>query len=50
MLRDKLIALSVMKKGNWNEIYEVLKNDETLQGLNETKTKEMLNKLTIFQF
>jgi len=48
MLRDKLIALSVMKKGNWNEIYEVLKNDERLQGLNETKTKEMLKQVDHF--
>lgn len=44
-LRERLIALSVMKNGNWSKMYDSLKNDIQLQSLTEEEVQRSLSKI-----
>ena len=44
-MREKLIALSIVKKGNWGEIYQVLRNDKKLHTIDEYASYELIKQL-----
>jgi len=44
-MREKLIALSMIKKGDWNEIYQFLRNDKELDSINENVAFELMQQL-----
>ena len=44
-LRERLIALSVMKNGNWSKMYDILKDDIHLKSLTEEEIKSSLLKI-----
>lgn len=44
-MREKLIALSIVKKGNWNEIYRFLHNDRQLDSIDEIAACELAQRL-----
>jgi len=44
-LRERLIALSVMKNGNWSRMYDILKNDIHLKSLTEEQVQSSLLKI-----
>lgn len=46
-MREKLIALSMIKKGNWDEIYQFLRTDRQLTGINEVMACELVDQLNI---
>ena len=45
-MREKLIALSMAKKGDWNQIYHFLSQDRDLSGIDEKAAIVMVNRLT----
>jgi len=44
-MRDKLIALSIVKKGNWSDIYQFLKRDRNLSSIDEKKSLRLVSEL-----
>ena len=45
-LREKLIALSIWKNGDWDHIYWFLKDDPTLERLDEEKVAKIIQRLS----
>jgi len=44
-MREKLIALSMVKKGDWNEIYRFLQRDRQLESINKEAALSLVEKL-----
>lgn len=44
-MRDKLIALSMVKKGDWNEVYQFLKRDRNLSSIDGRSASRLVGKL-----
>lgn len=44
-MREKLIALSIVKKGNWNEIYKYLRTDSKLKNIDDVASCQLVNNL-----
>jgi len=44
-MREKLIALSLAKKGDWNEMYQVVKIDHQLKSIDEKAAHQLVNQL-----
>ena len=44
-MREKLIALSIIKKGNWDEMYQFLHNDRQLDSIDEIAACELVHQL-----
>jgi len=46
-MREKLIALSIVKKGNWNEIYQFLRSDKNLDSISEMMAFQIVRELQV---
>ena len=44
-IREKLITLSILKKGNWKEMYDFLIQDKMLTQITENQVKECLKQI-----
>lgn len=44
-MREKLIALSIVKKGNWNKIYNFLRQDKRLDSINDVVANQLVDQL-----
>lgn len=44
-MREKLIALSMVKNGNWQEIYQFLRQDKNLDAIDESLAKKLIANL-----
>jgi len=44
-MREKLIALSIVKKGNWDEMYQFLRHDKELDSIDEVVACELVLQL-----
>jgi DNA processing protein len=44
-MREKLIALSIVKKGNWDEVYRFLRDNRNLDSIDEFATCELIQQL-----
>ena len=44
-MREKLIALSLIKKGNWYKIYNFLQQDRTLDSINDVVAHQLVDQL-----
>ena len=45
MMREKLIALSIVKKGQWHEVYQFLHKDKQLDTIDEISACELIQQL-----
>ena len=45
MMREKLIALSMVKKGNWDEIYRFLRRDSKLKLIDDVAACELVDQM-----
>ena len=44
-IREKLITLSILKKGNWKEMYDFVIQDKMLTQITENQVKECLKQI-----
>ncbi|MCL1990080.1 MAG: DNA-processing protein DprA [Defluviitaleaceae bacterium] len=44
-MREKLIALSMVKKGNWNEVYQFLQRDRQLSTISDVAACQLVERL-----
>ena len=44
-MKEKLIALSVVKKGNWGAIHQFLQQDPDLSSIDERLATDLMNKM-----
>jgi len=44
-MREKLIALSIIKKGNWDEIYQFLRTDRQLNSIDDVAARQFVDQL-----
>jgi len=45
MIREKLITLSMIKKGNWNEVHSVLRKDRELKSIDGVVACQLVNQM-----
>ena len=45
MIREKLIALSIVKKGDWSEIHNFLRQDNQLKSIDDVAACQLVNQL-----
>jgi len=45
-MREKLIALSMVKGGNWKEVYHFLQQDRKLDSIDQVAAKQLVHRLT----
>ena len=44
-MREKLIALSIVKKGDWNEIYRFLRQDDNLNSIDDVAACQLVDQM-----